>query len=313
MGRTSSRSRRASATSRRRSRTPRSQARLVTWLRVRATGRRSRPGSCGRGSTPSTRDPADARRRTRCCPTAPASPTRSRGSRARRCCPGSVRLTVATTPRRPSPWQRDRRPAASPAPRCRCRTRACAPGQHRARRARRPKVFAARRGGRRDPLRRRRRTARRPPARRDAAGDYDVGAGARGQRRAGTRSRAGPTLPAGLTVDQPGPDLGRRRRRDGRRGREAGDRATSSTATGWSRPRTSRRSPWRTPGVDVGRVDVLPAFDPRLAPNDAGRRAGRRDADGRSRASTAAHPDAPGARPAASSTRSAATSTRAGS
>ena len=71
---------------------------------------------------------------------------------------------------------------------------------------------------------------------------------------------------------QPGAHLGRRGPRDASPTPSATPRATCSTATGSSPPPTSRRSRCRTPGVDVGRVEVVPCYDPQLGampPGDA--------------------------------------------
>ena len=50
----------------------------------------------------------------------------------------------------------------------------------------------------------------------------------------------GPALPPGVKVVEPGPDVGRRRRRDASPRPSGRYPATSSTATGWSPPRTTR-------------------------------------------------------------------------
>ena len=82
---------------------------------------------------------------------------------------------------------------------------------------------------------------KRPPAGATLRADYDYGVGARGQRRRGLDQHR-PCAARGLQGDQSGPHLGRRGRRDRRRGREADQRATCSIAIGSSPPRTSRRS-----------------------------------------------------------------------
>ena len=46
--------------------------------------------------------------------------------------------------------------------------------------------------------------------------------------------------------------------------------ATCNIATGWSTPADFETITRRTPGVDIGRVDVLPAFNPELGGNEPG-------------------------------------------
>ena len=166
------------------------------------------------GINAATVDQRDARRRARCCRTAPASRTRSCGWPTRRSCPDLGHLTVG---RRRGVDARSttcsRRPRGA-----RCPTRA-APGTRAARRARRglrarPAAGEIRFGDGD-------RTGAARPRRDAARADYDYGVGRGRQRRARARSRRRRRCPRACTVrtrSAPGAAPSR----DGRRGREAG-------------------------------------------------------------------------------------------
>jgi hypothetical protein len=130
----------------------------------------------------------------------------------------------------------------------------------------------------------------RPPAGATLRADYDYGAGAAGNVAAGQISSA-PALPSGITVSNPVRTWG---------GAEAesvpeGEKQASRYLQHRDRLVSTddfESIVWRTPGAELGRVDVLSAFNPELAPSQPGDAAGavtvmvvpKYDA---------AHPDAP--------------------
>ena len=121
-------------------------------------------------------------------------------------------------------------------------------------------------------LRRRRCTAGGPRRTRCSAPTTTTAAAARATS-ARARSRPRPrSPPASRSPTRCAPGAAPRRRPSPRA--RSRSRATCSTATGSSAPRTSRRSSGARPGVDIGRVDVLPAFNPELAPSAPGDAAG---------------------------------------
>jgi Baseplate J-like protein len=112
----------------------------------------------------------------------------------------------------------------------------------------------------------------RPPGGARIRADYDFGVGRAGNVGAGAIS-TGPALPAGWTVTNPVPTWG-------------GADAESVDEGEKQIPRYLQHRDrlvsaedfevltWRTPGVDIGRVEVLPAFHPDLSPNLPGDAAG---------------------------------------
>ncbi|MDX6557644.1 MAG: hypothetical protein QOF72_693 [Blastocatellia bacterium] len=109
---------------------------------------------------------------------------------------------------------------------------------------------------------------RRPPFGATIRADYDYGVGRDGNVGAGSISSS-PAMPAGFKVSNPVPTWG---------GTEAetvrdGERQISRYLQHRDRlvsPLDFETITLRTPGVNVGRVEVLPAFNPELAPNVAG-------------------------------------------
>ena len=109
---------------------------------------------------------------------------------------------------------------------------------------------------------------KRPPAGALLRADYDYGLGAAGN--VGPRSiNTSPALPGGLKVSNPVRTWGGAQAETARDGEKQIARylqhrdrlvnaADFETVT------------WRTPGVDLGRVDIIPAFNPELAPNGPG-------------------------------------------
>jgi hypothetical protein len=112
----------------------------------------------------------------------------------------------------------------------------------------------------------------RPPAGATIRADYDFGLG-RGGNLAAAAVSTSPALPTGWTVTNPVPTWG-------------GADAESVSEAEKQIPRYLQHRDrlvssedfevlaWRTPGVDIGRVDVLPAFHPDLTPNLPGDAAG---------------------------------------
>jgi hypothetical protein len=130
----------------------------------------------------------------------------------------------------------------------------------------------------------------RPPAGEILRADYDYGLGAAGNVGAGSINTA-PSLPAGIIVTNPVRTWG------------GADAETVSEAEKQAARYLQHRDRlvttedfesivWRTPGADLGRIDVLAAFNPQLTPNAPGDAPGavtlmvvpRHDPD---------HPDAP--------------------
>ena len=242
--------------------------RVVTWLRVRADGAaQARIRWVGINAVPVRQIERIAVRTA--APTATARPTRCAASRARRCSPGQRGGRHARRQRsdRGAGRQIDDLVAAAArgagrATRGSDRARAAGARRGRDRRVR------ARRRGRRAALRRR--PARAPPAAR-----------ARACSRATTSARARPAT---------SPQARSTARRSCRRAsrvtnpvRTWGGADAESVAT--ARSRSSRylqhrdrlvsvddfeSIACRTPGVEIGRVEVLPAFHPDLVPNEPG-------------------------------------------
>jgi hypothetical protein len=108
----------------------------------------------------------------------------------------------------------------------------------------------------------------RPPLDADLRADYDFGSGRAGN--VGPHAvNSSPALPAGLQVDNPVRTWG---------GAEAetveeGERQAARYLQNRDRLVSAfdfETITWRTPGVDLGRVDVLPAFNPELVPSPPG-------------------------------------------
>jgi baseplate J-like protein len=98
--------------------------------------------------------------------------------------------------------------------------------------------------------------------------DYDVGAGAAGNVRPGAID-TGPALPAGLKVQNPIATWG------GADAESAGAGEKQVARYLQHRDRLVNATDFqtlalRTPGVSVGRAEVIPAFDPSLTPNEPG-------------------------------------------
>ncbi|HEY4011961.1 MAG TPA: baseplate J/gp47 family protein [Polyangiaceae bacterium] len=109
---------------------------------------------------------------------------------------------------------------------------------------------------------------RRPAAGATMQVDYDYSAGADGNVEAGSIN-AGPALPSGVTVSNPVRTWG------GSDAETPSDGEKQITRYLQHRDRLVTKSDFqaiarRTPGVSIGRVDVLPAFDPSLSPNAPG-------------------------------------------
>jgi len=113
---------------------------------------------------------------------------------------------------------------------------------------------------------------KRPPARASIRATYDFGSGAAGNVAANQISAA-PGIPSGLTVTNPLPTWG---------GADAGTVAEAEKqAARYLKHRDRLVSledfetiAWRTPGVDIGRIDAIAAYNPQLAPSQAGDAAG---------------------------------------
>ncbi|HLI74460.1 MAG TPA: baseplate J/gp47 family protein, partial [Acidimicrobiales bacterium] len=108
----------------------------------------------------------------------------------------------------------------------------------------------------------------RPPAGATMYAAYDYSVGAAGNVEVGS-IRSGPALPAGVTVTNPVRTWG------GADAESVNDGVKQITRYLQHRDRLVTKADfeaitWRTPGVSIGRVDVLPAFDPSLTPNAAG-------------------------------------------
>jgi hypothetical protein len=108
----------------------------------------------------------------------------------------------------------------------------------------------------------------RPPIEADLRADYDFGSGRAGN--VGPHAiNSSPVLPAGLKPDNPIRTWG---------GAEAetvaeGERQAARYLQNRDRLVTAfdfETITWRTPGVDIGRVDVVPAYSPELAPSPPG-------------------------------------------
>lgn len=108
----------------------------------------------------------------------------------------------------------------------------------------------------------------RPPGGSKLLARYDYCVGAAGNVEVAAIS-AGPALPSGVTVSNPVRTWG------GANAEAINDGVKQITRFLQHRDRLVTKADfealvWRTPGVSVGRVDVLPAFDPWLAPNAPG-------------------------------------------
>jgi hypothetical protein len=113
---------------------------------------------------------------------------------------------------------------------------------------------------------------RRPPAGAVLRATYDYGVGSAGNVNAGSVS-AGPALPSGFQVNNPvrtwgGADPESAAEGEKQISRYLQHRDRLVTAEDF------KTITWRTPGVRLGRVEVLPAFHPELAPNQPGDAAG---------------------------------------
>lgn len=109
---------------------------------------------------------------------------------------------------------------------------------------------------------------RRPPRGAVLRADYDYGVGAAGNVGAGSIS-AGASLPAGIKVTNP------IRTWQGSRGETVSEGEKQIAGYIQHRDRLVNASDFetitrRTPGVDIGRVEVIPTFNPELAPNEPG-------------------------------------------
>lgn len=109
---------------------------------------------------------------------------------------------------------------------------------------------------------------RRPPAGAVLRASYDYGVGAAGNVGAGAIS-GGPALPAGMTVANPIRTWGGAAAEPVAEGEkqiarylQQRDRLVSAT--------DFETIALRTPGVDIARIDVIPAFNPELTPNEPG-------------------------------------------
>jgi hypothetical protein len=108
----------------------------------------------------------------------------------------------------------------------------------------------------------------RPPFGAQLRADYDFGSGRDGNVGAGSIN-SGPALPAGLKVSNPVPTWG------GAAAETVADGEKQITRFLQHRdrlvnPDDFRTITKRTPGVDIGRVEVLPAFNPDLSVNEPG-------------------------------------------
>ncbi len=108
----------------------------------------------------------------------------------------------------------------------------------------------------------------RPPLNATISANYDYSVGAAGNVAAGSIS-TGPALPAGVTVANPVSTWG------GANAETADDGVKQITRYLQHRDRLVTQADFqcialRTPGVSIGRIDVLAAFDPSLSPNAPG-------------------------------------------
>ncbi|MEP7200852.1 MAG: baseplate J/gp47 family protein, partial [Chloroflexota bacterium] len=109
---------------------------------------------------------------------------------------------------------------------------------------------------------------RRPPLGAIIRADYDYGVGPLGNVGAGSIN-SGPALPAGLKVTNPVRTWG------GASAETVSDGEKQIARYLQHRDRLVNAADfetiaWRTPGVDMGRIEVLPAFNPDLSPNEPG-------------------------------------------
>lgn len=109
---------------------------------------------------------------------------------------------------------------------------------------------------------------KRPPAGAKLRASYDYGVGAAGNVGAGSINSS-PALPAGIKVANPV------RTWNGTEGETVTEGEKQIARYLQHRDRLVNAADFetitmRTPGVDIGRVDVIPAFNPELAPNTAG-------------------------------------------
>jgi hypothetical protein len=109
---------------------------------------------------------------------------------------------------------------------------------------------------------------RRPPWGAAVVADYDAGMGRDGNVGIGAIS-TGAALPAAMKIANPIPTWG------GDAGETVADGEKQISRYLQHRDRLVTEEDfatvtWRTPGVDLGRVDILPAFNPALSPNEPG-------------------------------------------
>jgi len=109
---------------------------------------------------------------------------------------------------------------------------------------------------------------KRPPAGATLRASYDYGVGAAGNVGAGAINTS-PSLPAGLKVNNP------IRSWNGTEAETVAEGEKQITQYLQHRDRLVSATDfetitWRTPGVDIGRVEVIPAFNPALSPNEPG-------------------------------------------
>ena len=109
---------------------------------------------------------------------------------------------------------------------------------------------------------------KRPPAAAKLRASYDYGVGSAGNVAAGSINSS-PALPAGIKVTNPVRTWG------GTEAEKVSDGEKQIARYLQHRDRLVNAADFetitmRTPGVDIGRVEVLPAFNPELVPNEAG-------------------------------------------
>jgi hypothetical protein len=109
---------------------------------------------------------------------------------------------------------------------------------------------------------------KRPPAGAKLRASYDYGVGSAGNVAAGSINSS-PALPAGIKVNNPVRTWG------GTEAEQVAEGEKQIARYLQHRDRLVSAADFetitmRTPGVDIGRVDVLPAFNPELTPNEAG-------------------------------------------
>ena len=236
--------------------------RLVTWVRVHATS--GQPAGIRWAGINAVRVTQRIPVESEVLPDGTGDPDQVARLGRRPVIPGSIRLSVATTPPT-GPW-RELDDLAVAGPEVGFMDLTLAPGQHPpARETANAFVLDAEAGEIRfgDGGH-----GRRPPAGATIRASYDVSAGAEGNVGPGSIS-SGPDLPPGLTVANPvrtwgGVDA---------ESVEAAERRVTSLLRHRDRLVTAadhKAIAEATPEVVVGRVDVLPTFDPRLLPNDAG-------------------------------------------